>query len=135
MSAITAREIADYIERGYTITQLAAELNVNASMLRSKLSRADISSKAIRQAVLREKAKPMLDSGMTAKAVAQALGVVHQTVLNAVPEHKPRKHTKLTPDKLCEVERLLHKGVAVTVIAQRLGVTRDAIYKRLGGRR
>ena len=132
---MNAAEIADLIKHGYTVEEIAKLYGFTASKVRTIMSRAHISCKAVRRAALREKAKPMLDSGMTLKATARALGVSYPTVARAVPEHRKQPHIKLTPQALCEVERLLYKKVPMYIIADRLGVTKDAIYKRLGGRR
>ena len=85
--------------------------------------------KDLRREALRQKAKPMPDSGMTVKAVADALGEVYQAVLNAVPEYKRPKRQVITPQLRQEVLRLNKKGVAVYIISELTLLTKQRVHR------
>lgn len=122
-------EIIERISAGAMVSELAAEIGITTSGLRNRISRAGVKAKDLRREALRQKAKPMLDSGMTAKAVADALGEIYQTVLNAVPEHKRPKRQVITPQLKHEVLRLNKKGVAVYIISELTLLTKQRVHR------
>lgn len=122
-------EIIERISAGAMVSELAAEIGISTSGLRNRISRAGVKAKDLRREALRQKAKPMLDSGMTAKAVADALGEIYQTVLNAVPEYKRPKRQVITPQLRQEVLRLNKKGVAVYIISELTLLTKQRVHR------
>lgn len=122
-------EIIERIKAGAMVSELAAEIGITTSGLRNRISRAGVKAKDLRREALRQKAKPMLDSGMTAKAVADALGEIYQTVLNAVPEYKRQKRQVVTPQLRQEVLRLNKKGVAVYIISELTLLTKQRVHR------
>lgn len=122
-------EIIERIKAGAMVSELAAEIGISTSGLRNRISRAGVKAKDLRREALRQKAKPMLDSGMTAKAVADTLGEIYQTVLNAVPEYKRPKRQVITPQLRQEVLRLNRKGVAVYIISELTLLTKQRVHR------
>lgn len=122
-------EIIERISAGAMVSDLAAEIGISTSGLRNRISRAGVKAKDLRREALRQKAKPMLDSGMTAKAVADELGEIYQTVLNAVPEYKRPKRQAITPQLRQEVLRLNRKGVAVYIISELTLLTKQRVHR------
>ena len=132
---MNVQQITEAIRAGKTLTQLAAETGIPRGTLASRLSRAYTSANRIKRDRLRADGLKMLERGLSLTSAAKALGVKQETLQAAVPEYPVNQHEKLTPAVMREVERLRLKAVPINIIADRIGVTKDAIYKKLRGTR
>src|SRR5699024_877583 len=86
-----------------------------------------------------EKIEKLRDSGLPLKKIAKKMNVSHTTVSNRLKEinHQEQrdlvvpKRTPLNLKDLKEVKNLRDSGLPIKNIAEKMGVSEDAIYDRL----